>query len=131
MTERIRTTISITPEAHAVFKRMADAANMSTSRAMGDWLGDTAEAAEMIVTKMEEAKKAPLAVMRELQAMVAGMSDGIDADMAKVRALSGRPAVRASGAAGRSVTALSPSSNTGVLVPQDKGTKKRRGVGKS
>ena len=73
MTERIRTTISLTPEAYEVFKRMAAATNMSVSRAMGDWLTDTADAAMMITTKMEEAKSAPVRVMRELQAMVAGI----------------------------------------------------------
>lgn len=128
MTERIRTTISITPEAHAVFKRMAEAANMSTSKAMGEWLGDTAEAAEMIVLKMEEAKRAPMAVMREMQAMVAGMSDVLDSDMKKVRAL-GRSGVRGAARSGP-MPSVPPSSNTGVLVPQDKGTRKRGGVGK-
>lgn len=128
MTERIRTTISITPEVHEVFKRMAAAGNMSTSRAMGEWLGDTAEGAEMIVLKMEEAKRAPLAVMRELQALVIGMSEAVDSDMQKVRALSGG-GVRGAGRR-RSEPSVPPSSNTGVLVPQDKGTRKRGGVGK-
>lgn len=83
--KRIRTTISITPESHAIFKRMAEAGNMSVSMAMGEWLTDTAEGAEMIVLKMEEAKKAPLRVMRELQSMIAGMSDGIEEGISTIR----------------------------------------------
>lgn len=123
MTDRIRTTISITPEVHAVFKRMAEAGNMSASRAMGEWLGDTVEAAEMIVLKMEEAKRAPLAVMRELQAMVAGLSSGVDADMEKVRQLA---AGGVRGAGRRPAAAvIPPSSNTGGKSPV-KGKEKGR-----
>jgi len=128
MSERIRTTISIDPAVHAVFKRMAEAANMSTSRAMGEWLADTAEGAEMIVLKMEEAKRAPMAVMREMQALVAGMSEMVDSDMEKVRALSGG-GVRGAGRS-RSEPPLPPSSNTGVLVPPGKGTRKRGSLAK-
>jgi hypothetical protein len=112
---RIRTTISVTPEALAVFKRMGEAANTSTSKIMGDWLADTADAAEMIVLKMEEAKKAPLKVMRELQAMVAVMSGGLDEQMVQVRQLTGK-AVRGAAPA-RSAAGSTPSSNTGVKVP--------------
>jgi hypothetical protein len=57
MPKRVRTTISLTPEAHAIFKRMADAANMSLARCMGDWLADTSEAALLITVKIEEARK--------------------------------------------------------------------------
>jgi len=73
-TNRVRTTISLTPEVHAVFKRMAEAGNTSISVAMGDWLGNTCEAAELITVKMEEAKRAPMLVMKELQAVFADAS---------------------------------------------------------
>lgn len=119
MTERTRTTISLDPEVLVIFKRMADAANMSVSRCMGDWLTDTADAAEMITLKMEEAKKAPLKVMREMRAMVAGMSKEVDAIADTVREArkqerdvrQAQPGVRSESAA------VPPSSNTGVLVP--------------
>lgn len=116
MTDRIRTTISIKPEVLEVFRRMAEAGNMSVSRAMGEWLDDTADAAQLIVLKMEEAKKAPMRVMRELQAMVAGMSDQVDTDMEKVRQMTRRGACGAApaGAAG----APAPSSNTGLNTPE-------------
>ena len=115
MTERIRTTISLTPEALEIFKRMADAGNMSVSRCMGEWLGDTADAAEMITLKMEEAKKAPMKVMREMRAMVAGLGASVvdaEDEMRKLRADSDRRAPRPEAGA-----AVPPSSNTGVLVP--------------
>jgi hypothetical protein len=114
-TERIRTTISLTPEALAVFKRMADAANLSVSRCMGDWLVDTCEAAEMLTTKMEEAKRAPLRVMREMRAMVAGMDSMVDEIEDEVRGH--RSERRASGARAGGPAPKPPSSNTGVLVP--------------
>lgn len=128
MTKRVRTTISIDPEVLEIFKRMGEAANTSTSKVMGEWLADTADAAQMIMLKMEEAKKAPMRVMRELQAMVAGMSDQLDIDKEKVRAV-----IRGSGSGATrrgEPTALPPSSNTGVLVPREKGTKKRVSVAK-
>lgn len=77
MTERIRTTISLTPEAYDIFKRMAEAGNTSVSRCMGDWLSDTADAAELITLKMEEAKSAPMAVLREMQALLVGMGEAV------------------------------------------------------
>jgi len=122
MTERIRTTISLSPEAYDVFKRMAEAGNLSTSRCMGDWLADTIEAAEMITVKMEEAKRAPMRAVREMRAMVAGMVLTDDAAQVRGRSQPGLTAARArtdrAGGAG-----VPPSSNTGVLVPSLPGEK--------
>lgn len=115
-TERIRTTISLDPEALDIFKRMAEAGNMSVSRCMGDWLTDTADAAQMITLKMEEAKSAPMRVLREMRALVAGM-DGVVVDVEKE--VRGRRAEgRASGTVRGGGAPNPPFSNTGVLVPQ-------------
>lgn len=116
MSERIRTTISITPEVHEIFKRMADAGNMSVSRAMGEWLADTSDAAQLIVSKMEEAKRAPLAVMRELQAVVAGLSDTVDSTIEEIRTVRDN-AKPLGGLAGGRKAAAAPSSNTGLKSP--------------
>ena len=114
-TERIRTTISLDPEALEIFKRMAEAGNMSVSRCMGDWLTDTADAAQMITLKMEEAKVAPMRVLREMRALVAGMDGVVDDAEREVR---GRRAEgRASGTGRGGAVPNPPSSNTGVLVP--------------
>lgn len=138
MTERIRTTISLTPEALEIFKRMADAGNMSVSRCMGDWLTDTAEAAEMITLKMEEAKKAPMRVMSEMRALVAGLADSVeeateDARKALREGRAGGAAVPPSGPTEARLGAEPPSSNTGVLVPSDmpKLPEIKRGIRKS
>ena len=71
----VRLTITITPETHAIFKRLAEAGNMSLSRCMGEWLGDTAEAAEYMALKMEEARAKPKQVMREMHAYALGLAD--------------------------------------------------------
>jgi hypothetical protein len=111
MSERIRTTISLPPEALEIFKRMAEAGNMSVSRCMGDWLTDTADAAELITLKMEEAKRAPMMVMREMRAMVAGLNSSVIDTEEEVRQ---RRAARApAGAAAQQP----PSSNTGGKSP--------------
>lgn len=132
MTERIRTTISLSPEAYEIFKRMAAASNTSVSRAMGDWLTDTADAATMITLKMEEAKSAPVRVMREMQAMVAGMAlevgaiiEGARDEAAVLRQV--RHAQR-----GAPVVTLSPppSSNTGGKSPKSKAPSAMKGSGK-
>jgi hypothetical protein len=114
--ERIRTTISLTPETHEVFKRMAEAAGLSVSKCMGDWLEDTADAAQMVARKMEEARKAPMQVMRELKAMAMGMGEMVDSDMEKLRSLKRHPP--ASGALGAAVALKAPSSNTGLKSPK-------------
>jgi hypothetical protein len=122
MTDRIRTTISLTPEALEIFKRMADAGNMSVSRCMGDWLNDTADAAQMITLKMEEAKRAPMRVVREMRGLLAGLQDTVTEAEESVR--KARREAREDGAAAPSsvptdarVESEPPSSNTGVLVP--------------
>jgi predicted CopG family antitoxin len=132
MTERIRTTISVDPEVYEIFKRMAAAANQSVSRTMGDWLTDTADAATMITTKMEEAKSAPVRVMRELQAMVAGMGKEVDEITEVVRGK--RRAERGVRHAQRGAVAGSasvpPSSNTGGKSPNTPTPKVGKGTRK-
>lgn len=124
--DRIRTTISLSPEAYEIFKRMAAASNTSVSRVMGDWLTDTADAATMITLKMEEAKKAPVRVMRELQAMVSGMGQEVDSIIAGARSdmqerRQSAAVGRASGTRAAAGKASSPpSSNTGGKSPSPK-----------
>jgi len=71
----IRLTITVRPEVHAIFKRLADSTNDSLSKAMGDWLAETAPAAELMATKMQEAREEPKRVMREMHAYALGLTD--------------------------------------------------------
>ncbi len=73
--KNVRLTISVTPEVHATFERMAKASGMSLSRAMGKWLQDTCEAAEHMASLLERARAAPKQVMREMHSYALGLAD--------------------------------------------------------
>jgi hypothetical protein len=112
--ERIRLTISVTPEVHAAFARLAKAGNESIGRTMGDWLADTVEAADFMAGKMEEAREAPKKVMREMHAYALGLVDETSAVLDGMRG--------AAGSRKRSAAPVAPfsppPSNTGGKVPQ-------------
>lgn len=120
MSDRIRLTISVTPEVHEVFSRMAEAGGMSLGKCMGDWLADTAEGAQFVALKMEEARKAPKVVMREMQAMARGFVDEVDAKMEEIRqgAAAASRSAKAEPRRPARGRASPPSSNTGGKVPQ-------------
>lgn len=116
--ERTRITVSIPTEALDVYRQMAAAGGMSVSYCMGEWLADTAEGAQFLALKMEEAKKAPMAVMRELQSMMGGIQDHIKTDVVTLRergTLSDAPARKGS----RATAGGPPSSNRGGKSPQN------------
>jgi hypothetical protein len=115
MSDRIRLTITVSPEVHEVFSRMAEASGLSLGRTMGDWLADTVEGAQFVAQKMEEAKKQPRLVMRELQAMIHGTAQEVDTVMDDLRKGRAAGATRAAGVGGRPSP---PSSNTGGKVPR-------------
>jgi len=117
MSERIRLTISVSPEVHAVFSRMADAAGISLGKCMGEWLADTSEGAQFVADKMEQARKAPRVVMREMKAFARGMVDEVDAAAAEVRAAGNASAARTR----PPKAAQPPSSPTGVNTPPGRG----------
>lgn len=139
MADRIRLTITVTPEVHATFTRMAEAAGVSLGRAMGDWLGDTVEGAELVAQKMRQARESPVLAMREMRAMATGLVDAVDETISELRGkgqginlgiaggLGGRaqaepaPAARAGGA-----RKGAPSSNTGLKVTGTTSAKGRK-----
>lgn len=124
--ERVRLTISVTPEVHQAFTRLAAASGMSLSRAMGEWLGDTLDAVEFVATKVEQAREAPKLVMREMHAYALGMADEAGEIVRRMRGgVAQAERARAAEpprAGGRSPSP--PSSNTGGKVPN-----KRTGKG--
>jgi hypothetical protein len=120
--DRIRTTISLDPEVHAIFVTMAEASGTSVSRCMGDWLADTAEGAQFVASKMQEARRAPKTVMREMQAMSAGLHDLISSEVGQGRrkGAGGLPPAGGSRALeplARLLGQEPPSSPTGVKSP--------------
>ena len=122
--QNVRLTITVTPEVHATFQRLSKAGSMSISRAMGEWLGDTVEAAEFMAEKMEQARAAPKVVMAEMHAYALGLADETGAMLQRVRE-KGRQqrSAQVNDARAAAAVPLPPSSNTG-----GKGT--RPGTGK-
>ena len=121
--DRIRTTISLDPEVHAIFVTMAESSGTSVSRCMGDWLADTAEGAQFVASKMQEARRAPKTVMREMQAMSRGLVAEVDEQVRLIRqkSLAGtrqpQAELRLPGARQAAAAAKPPSSPTGVKSP--------------
>lgn len=136
--DRVRTTISLPLEIHAIFKRMSDASGMSVSRCMGDWLADTGDAAEMVTSQLEKARRSPMDALREMRALVAGLGERVeqvDSDLGNLigeveaaEERSARPQLREDARSGSAAAApLPPSSNTGGKSPKSKS----QGGGKS
>lgn len=71
----VRVTVPVSAEVLEAFQRLAKAGNMSTGKAMGEWLSDTVEAAQFMASKMEQARAAPKVVMREMHAYALGLAD--------------------------------------------------------
>lgn len=117
-TERIRLTISVTPEVHETFVKLSKATNQSLSSAMGEWLADTIDAANFMAEKVSEARAAPRLVAREMHAYALGLADETGEVLRRVRG------VEAGGK--RSATASPPPSNTGGKVPGQEAKQKRR-----
>lgn len=115
-TKEVRLTIPVSAEVHEAFTRIAKATKMPVGRAMGEWLGDTIEAAQLMAEKLEQARAAPRLVMQEMHAYALGLADETGALLDKVRKEGQR--ARAGGQAERRTPATAspttPPSNTGV-----------------
>lgn len=124
-TKTIRLTIPVSQEVHEAFTRIAKATGTPVGRAMGEWLGDTLDAAEHVAQLVERAREAPRLVAQELHAYAHGLTDETGSLLAKLRrdpaTRAGRTSMRSvpSGTAGAAGTP--PSCNTGGKVPPRKG----------
>ena len=112
MSDRIRLTITITPEVHALFSRMAEAGGVSLGRCIGDWLENTSEGAEFVANEVRKVKELPRKVLEDIGAL----SRGIDrvATAGARRSLPPDLAADARSGGGRP---KAPSSNTGLNPP--------------
>lgn len=135
-----RVSVPVTAEVLAIFERLAKAGNMSTGRAMAEWLADTVEAAELMASTMERARAAPKIVTAELHAMMLGMADQTKELSDRFAKMGKRDRAAGTGEAGRgdllrfAGVSIPPSCNTGGKLPeqgQDKrGVKRLSTIGK-
>lgn len=129
-----RVSVPVSAEVLEIFERLAKASNMSTGRAMTEWLADTVEAAELMASTMERARAAPKIVTAELHAMMLGMADQTKelADKYAKFKQPGGSSVEGGGGGKRSAAAATsaedvpspPSCNTGGKLPTKQKTKK-------
>ena len=139
-----RVSVPVSAEVLAIFERLAKAGNMSTGRAMAEWLSDTVEAAELMASTMERARAAPKVVTAELHAMILGLSDqskelkdrfsklGANARAKEPAPVPGKAGRRTSADAGSFADFVEslprkenpPSCNTGGKLPKTEKTKK-------
>jgi len=110
--------VTVTPEVHEAFQRLAKAGSMSLSRAMGEWLGDTVEAAQFMAEKMEQARAAPKMVMREMHAYALGLADETGDVIKRMQAKGKAEREAALGSDARLPAKRPPSGNTGGKVHQ-------------
>ena len=82
----IRLTITVTPEVHQAFQRMAEVSSLSLGRCMGEWLADTLEGVQFVTDKLERARAAPRQVAQELRASALGAADMLDEALRSLRA---------------------------------------------
>ena len=123
-TKEVRLTIPVSAEVHEAFTRIAKATKMPVGRAMGEWLGDTIEAAQLMAEKLEQARAAPRLVMQEMHAYALGLADETGALLDKVRK-EGQKAREGRARADRPATAAPTTpSNTGVTTTK---TRTRKG----
>ena len=135
-----RLSVPISPDVLAVFERLAKAGNMSTGKAVAEWLADTVEAAELMASTMERARAAPKIVTAELHAMMLGMAEQTKELADKYRKFKGPIDGAKSGSASEAepprpaAAPIPPSCNTGGKVPEEgkglKATKRPSPIGK-
>ena len=110
-----RVSVPVTAEVLDAFQRLAKAGNMSTGRAMAQWLEDTVDAANYMAQTLEKARAAPKQVMAEIHAYALGLADETGDLLAKVRAkgrATGTPGQANAGTSGTGAP-VPPSCNTG------------------
>lgn len=117
----VRVSVPVTAQVHEVYSRLAASTSTSLGKTMGEWLESTLEGAEFMAGKMEQAKKAPQRVMREIHAYALGVSDetGTIIERMKAKGKEERAALARDARVRSSATPYPPTSNTGGKVPKN------------
>jgi hypothetical protein len=107
--DNIRLTITVSPDVHAAFSRMAQASSLPIGRCMGEWLADTLEGVEFVTAQMVKAREAPRQVVREMRQGLLGLVDETNDLLTQLRA------------AGK-VTSTAPAARSAPGAPGEPGT---------
>ena len=73
--ERVRFTIAVDADVYEAFADLAQSSGVSMSRCIGDWLRDTAEAAQMTTIRVNEVRKGHQEIHREYLASAARQAE--------------------------------------------------------
>lgn len=116
--ETIRVTVPVRPEVLEAFKRMAEVGNMSTGKAMGEWLFDTMDGVIAMVELMEKARRAPKEAVMELHSYALGLTDMTSEMIEHVRSLkAAQKGMREAGAGAKRESAPAPASRSPGAAP--------------
>ena len=114
--EKVRFTITTTPDVHAVFTRLSKATSTSLSAAVGEWLADTLDAATQVTLMVERAREAPRLMSQQINAFALGLADETGELMRSIAA-----SERSKGGGGRvaaSDASQAPQAASGRLFPE-------------
>ena len=84
-TKPSRVSVPVSSEVLEAFQRVAKAGNMSTGKAMAQWLEDTIEGAQFMAETLEKARRAPKIAIQEMNAYALGLADETGALLERVR----------------------------------------------
>jgi predicted transcriptional regulator len=125
MNDRTRFTISVENDVYEAFAKLAEVSGVSLSRCIGDWLRDTAEAAQITAIKVEGVRKQPNAAF---SAYIEASAEGVMGILQEIADGTRDAKGRLAGTAWSAPKQPSPpSSNTGGKVPRDTGRRKNAG----
>lgn len=68
---KVRTTVTIDEEALAVYRQLAETLGVSLTRAIGGWLEESTDAAQMVALNVRAAKESPAKALREISRTMA------------------------------------------------------------
>lgn len=118
MSETVRVTVAMSPQAVDTFKQMAKVGKLSFSKCVGEWLEDTADAAQFVSQSMREARDAPKRILSDtLSVIAASKGQHVNVDIA-LKTSKGRQ-LKAAAFSG----SIPPSSNYGGVRNSAKGPK--------
>ena len=124
-----RVSVPLSHEALKAFQILAKAQNVSTGKAIAEWLEETIDAVVYLASILEEARSAPKLVAQKMHAFALGLADesGALVEQIKAESRAARPVGTRSGSAGRDGRiSVPPPCNTGGKVPKNN-TKKHMG----